>query len=158
MTEHSIDSTKVWLGEPVHFVCVTYRNLGYLQEQKWPQGSFITKDLAWVMFDPARVVFGIKPRTHSWLRCLFNMSKWTWPPGSPGNPQSLPVTGYGCHTSLPTLNFSRLGPGLLFLIQFSYFGYSALFPLWSTITILTSWSGSPPTHFFIWHSSRSCLL
>lgn len=34
-------------------------------------------------------------------RCLFNLSKWTWPPA---RLSSLAVTGYGCHTLLPSLN------------------------------------------------------
>lgn len=29
------------------------------------------------------------------LRCTVNIPKWTWPPSSPGIPQSLPVTGQG---------------------------------------------------------------
>lgn len=32
------------------------------------------------------------------LRCLFNLSKQTWPPGSSSIAQSINVTGYGCHT------------------------------------------------------------
>ena len=31
-----------------------------------------------------------------WLKCLLNISKPTWPSGSPSIPQSLPVTVYGC--------------------------------------------------------------
>ena len=45
------------------------------------------------------------------LRCLFNISKRTWLPGSPSIPQSLPVTGYDWHTapSMPELFTPRVG-------------------------------------------------
>lgn len=46
-------------------------------------------------------------------RCLFNVSKQTWPSGSPSIPQSIPVTRYGWHTPPPTLNFSVQGLGFL---------------------------------------------
>lgn len=40
------------------------------------------------------------------LRCLFNITKWTWHLGSPSIPHSLPVTGHGCHTPSSKMNFS----------------------------------------------------
>lgn len=30
-----MDTTKLHLGEPTGFIGITYRNTGYLQEQKW---------------------------------------------------------------------------------------------------------------------------
>lgn len=38
------------------------------------------------------MLLGLKLET-PWLRCLFNITKWTWLPGSPRIPQSSPVTG-----------------------------------------------------------------
>lgn len=50
-----------------------------------------------------------------WLRCLCNISMWTWLPGSPSIPQPLLVTRYGWHSLTPTLNFSSPGAELSFL-------------------------------------------
>lgn len=51
-------------------------------------------------------VFRFRPRTSG--------SKWTWPPGSPSIPQSLPVTGHGWCTQRSTLNLPAQKEGFLY--------------------------------------------
>lgn len=62
-----------------------------------------------------------------WLRYLFNIPKWTWLPGSPSIPQSILVTGRGCHTLLSILNFPTLGLGFLFPGSSSLYNPDILF-------------------------------
>lgn len=46
------------------------------------------------------------------LRCVFNIPKPTWPPGSSSIPQFLPLTGHG-HSLPSTLNFPAQELGFL---------------------------------------------
>jgi hypothetical protein len=86
------------------------------------------------------------------LWCIFNISKWTWLPGSPSIPQSLPVTGPGWHTSHSALNFPAQGPGFLLqkgssLLPFSPFLPSLPLPLPLSLSLSLS-PFLPPRCFF----------
>lgn len=75
------------------------------------------------------ILLGCKTWTQ-WQRCLFNITKQTWPPGSPYNPQSLTVTGssqltYPLARTLVLRGlgcFSLYNPNILVICPLSVFG------------------------------------
>jgi hypothetical protein len=67
------------------------------------------------------------------LSCLFNISKWTWPPGFPSIPQSLPITGYWL--TYPAPYPKHLSPGR---------GWAALPPASLPYIIQPFWLPAPP--------------
>lgn len=82
-----------------------------------------------------------------WLRCLFNIPKRTWPPGSPSILQSLPATGpswLAYSASYSKFLQPRSWAALPYMIQ--YFGYVVTL-VYSLLGLMAVLPDSPP-HFF----------
>lgn len=93
-----------------------------------------------------------------WLRCLFNIPKRTWPPGSPSILQSLPATGpswLAYSASYSKFLQPRSWVALPYMIQ--YFGYLVTL-VYSLLGLMAVLPDSPPPPFslplhFTWLSS-----
>lgn len=109
------------------------------------------------------------------LRCLFNLSKQTWPPVSSSVAPSINVTGYGCHTlpsALKSLTqelscpiprcFSLNDPDFLFTSPFVPFPSQccSLFPALCSLSFFTRHVPAQPghVHFELFQMSLSLLL
>lgn len=97
----------------------------------------------WKKVDVLYTLLGLQPGTNVWLRRLFNISTWTWLPGSPSIPQSPTCYRAWLAYPSPTLNFSSPGSGLPWpqflwpLLPQPFWVYQSLSPghsTWSTVS------------------------
>jgi hypothetical protein len=98
------------------------------------------------------LLLSFKPRTSS-LRCLQNIPKQTWPPGSPSIPQSLPVTEFGWHTPTSTLNSPAQGLGCPSAGGSPYIIQTFWLPILCTFGLLAAVLGFPLSSLSLFPSS-----